>query len=164
MSTTRQTVLVTGGNSGFGRLIVVTLARQGAHVFAGMRDPDGKNAQAAAELHALAEQEHLVLDIVSLDVTDDTSVQQAIESLIQKSGRLDVVVNNAGVSYIGPLETFSIAQVQQQFETNVFGAWRVNHAALPRCDEICAGRPDRIVSGRAGPLWGPNIFTPQNPR
>jgi len=55
MSTTRQTILVTGGNSGFGRLIVVTLARRGAHVFAGMRDPDRKNAQAAAELHALAE-------------------------------------------------------------------------------------------------------------
>src|SRR6266567_2614047 len=69
MSTTRQTVLVTGGNSGFGRLIVVTLARQGAHVFAGMRDPGGKNAQAAAELRALAEQEHLALDMVSLDVT-----------------------------------------------------------------------------------------------
>ena len=42
-----------------------------------------------------------------------------------------MVVNNAGVSYIGPLETFSVAQVQQQFETNVFGVWRVNHAALP---------------------------------
>src|SRR6266571_6649901 len=131
MSTTRQTILVTGGNSGFGRLIVETLARQGAHVFAGMRDPGGKNAQAAAELRTLAEQEHLALDIVSLDVTDDTSVQQAIDSIVQKSGRLDVVVNNAGVSYTGPLETFSIAQVQQQFETNVFGVWRVNHAALP---------------------------------
>ena len=49
----------------------------------------------------------------------------------ERFGRLDVVVNNAGVSYTGPLETFSIAQVQQQFETNVFGVWRVNHAALP---------------------------------
>src|SRR5713226_7262167 len=131
MSTTRQTILVTGGNSGFGRLIVETLARQGAHVFVGMRDPGGKNAQAATELRALAEQEHLALDIVSLDVTDDTSVQQAIDYVVQKSGRLDVVVNNAGVSYTGPIETFSIAQVQQQFETNVFGVWRVNHAALP---------------------------------
>jgi len=131
MSTTIQTILVTGGNSGFGRLIVETLARQGANVFVGMRGPGGKNAQAAAELRALAEQEHLALDIVSLDVTDDASVQQAIDYVVQKSGRLDVVVNNAGVSYTGPLETFSIAQVQQQFETNVFGVWRVNHAALP---------------------------------
>ena len=131
MSTTVQTILVTGGNSGFGRLIVETLAQQGANVFVGMREPDGKNAQAATELRTLAEQEHLMLDIVGLDVTDDTSVQQAIDYIVQKSGRLDVVVNNAGVSYTGPLETFSIAQVQQQFETNVFGVWRMNHAALP---------------------------------
>ncbi|MHB8595203.1 MAG: SDR family oxidoreductase [Ktedonobacteraceae bacterium] len=131
MSTTIQTILVTGGNSGFGRLIVETLARQGANVFVGMREPGGKNAQAATELRTLAEQEHLTLDIVSLDVTDDTSVQQAIDYIVQKSGRLDVVVNNAGVSYTGPLESFSITQVQQQFETNVFGVWRVNHAALP---------------------------------
>src|SRR5712692_11183223 len=109
MSTTIPTILVTGGNSGFGRLIVETLARQGANVFLVMRDPGGKNAQAATELRALAEQEHLALDIVSLDVTDDTSVQQAIDYVVQKSGRLDVVVNNAGVSYTGPLETFSIA-------------------------------------------------------
>lgn len=131
INTTRKTILVTGSNSGFGRLIVETLARQGAHVFAGMRDPNGKNAQAAVELRALAEQEHLALDIVSLDVTDDASVQQAIDAVLQKSSRLDVVVNNAGVSYLGPLEAFSIAQVQQQFETNVFGVWRVNHAAIP---------------------------------
>jgi NAD(P)-dependent dehydrogenase (short-subunit alcohol dehydrogenase family) len=131
MSTTTQTILVTGGNSGFGRLIVETLARQKANVFVGMRDPGGKNAQAATELRALAEQEHLALDIVSLDITDDTSVQQAIEYVIQKGKRLDVVVNNAGVSYTGPLETFTITQVQQQFETNVFGVWRVNHAAIP---------------------------------
>lgn len=128
---TRKTILVTGSNSGFGRLIVETLARQGAHVFAGMREPDGKNAQAAGELRALAEQEQLALDTVSLDVTDDASVQQAIDSVLQKSNRLDVVVNNAGVSYLGPLEAFTAAQVQQQFETNVFGVWRVNHAALP---------------------------------
>ena len=92
MSTTIQTILVTGGNSGFGRLIVETLARQGAHVFAGMRDPGGKNTQAAAELRTLAEQDHLALDIVSLDVTDDTSVQQAIDSVLQKNGRLDVAL------------------------------------------------------------------------
>jgi len=88
MSTTRQTILVTGGNSGFGRLIVETLARQGAHVFVGMRDPGGKNAQAAAELRTLAEQEHLALDLVSLDVTDDISVQQAIDSVVQRAAVL----------------------------------------------------------------------------
>jgi len=127
-----QTILVTGSTSGFGRLTVETLARQGFIVFAGMRAVAGKNAPAAEELRALAEQEHLALHIVELDVTDESSVVQAIESIVGITGRLDVVVNNAGMSYIGPLEAFTLEQVQQQFDTNVFGVWRVNRAALPQ--------------------------------
>src|SRR6266851_1662423 len=126
-----QTILVTGSTSGFGRLTVETLARQGYIVFAGMRAAAGKNAPAAEELRALAEQEHLALHIVELDITDESSVGQAIESLVGITGRLDVVVNNAGMSYIGPLEAFTLEQVQQQFDTNVFGVLRVNRAALP---------------------------------
>src|SRR6266852_5197359 len=126
-----QTILVTGSTSGFGRLTVETLARQGFIVFAGMRAAAGKNAPAAEALRALAQQEHLALHIVELDITDDSSVVQAIESIVGITGRLDVVVNNAGMSYIGPLEAFTLEQVQQQFDTNVFGVWRVNRAALP---------------------------------
>lgn len=126
-----QTVLVTGSNSGFGRLTVETLARQGYNVFAGMRAVAGRNAVAAEELRALAEREQLALQIVEIDVTDDASVDQAIESIIASVGRLDVVVNNAGMSYSGPLEAFTPEQVQQQFEINVFSVIRVNHAAIP---------------------------------
>ena len=126
-----QTILVTGGASGFGRLTVETLARQGHHVFAGIRASTSRNAHATNELHALAEKEHLALQVVELDVTDTPSVTQAIEHIIHKASRLDVVVNNAGVSYSGPLEAFTLEQVQQQFETNVFGVIRVNRAALP---------------------------------
>jgi NAD(P)-dependent dehydrogenase (short-subunit alcohol dehydrogenase family) len=126
-----QTILVTGSTSGFGRLTVETLARQGYSVFAGMRAATGKNADAAEELRALAQQEHLALHIVELDISDDASVEQAIESIVGTTGCLDVVVNNAGISYFGPLESFTSEQVQQQFNTNVFGVWRVNHAALP---------------------------------
>ena len=126
-----QTILVTGSTSGFGRLTVETLARQGYTVFAGMRAVAGKNAPTAEELRALAEREHLALHIVEIDVTDDASVEQAIESLVGSTGRLDVVVNNAGMSYSGPLEAFTLEQVQQQFETNVFSVLRVNRAALP---------------------------------
>ncbi|HET8852338.1 MAG TPA: SDR family oxidoreductase [Ktedonobacteraceae bacterium] len=126
-----QTILVTGSNSGFGRLMVETLARQGYIVFAGMRAVAGKNASAAEELHALAEREHLALQIVEIDITDDASVEQAIESLVGITGRLDVVVNNAGIAYSGPLEAFTLEQVQQQFDTNVFSVLRVNRAALP---------------------------------
>jgi NAD(P)-dependent dehydrogenase (short-subunit alcohol dehydrogenase family) len=127
-----QTILVTGSNSGFGRLTVETLARQGYRVFAGMRAAAGKNAPAAEELRALAQREALTLHIVEIDVTDDASVEQAIEAIIGATGRLDVVVNNAGVSYSGPLEAFTLEQVQQQFATNVFSVLRVNRAVLPQ--------------------------------
>jgi NAD(P)-dependent dehydrogenase (short-subunit alcohol dehydrogenase family) len=126
-----QTILVTGSDSGFGRLTVEILARQGYTVFAGMRAVAGRNAPAAEELRALAEREHLALHIVEIDITDDASVEQAIESVVGITGRLDVVVNNAGIAYGGPLEAFTLKQVQQQFDTNVFGVLRVNRAALP---------------------------------
>src|ERR1700675_3749624 len=87
-----QTILVTGSTSGFGRLTVETLARQGNIVFAGMRNVAGKNASAAAELRALAEKEQLALHIVELDVTDEASAVQAIETIVGITGRLDVVV------------------------------------------------------------------------
>ncbi len=126
-----QTILVTGSASGFGRLTVETLARQGHRVFAGIRASTSRNTDATNELHALAENEHFALQVVELDVTDDTSVNKAVEHVVHTTGRLDVVVNNAGVSYSGPLEAFTLEQVQQQFETNVFGVIRVNRAALP---------------------------------
>lgn len=127
-----QTILVTGSTSGFGRLMVETLARQGYIVFAGMREVAGKNTPAAEVLRRLAEREQLPLHVVELDVTDDTSVREAIEAIIETTGRIDVVVNNAGVSYSGPLEAFTLEQVRQQFETNVFSVLRVNRAALPQ--------------------------------
>ena len=132
MAHSAQTILVTGSNGGFGRRIVETLGHQGNIIVAGMREPATKNAPAAAELRGLAEQGQFTLHVVALDVTDTTSVAQAVEYIVGTTGRLDVVVNNAGVSYIGPLEAFTLEQVQQQFDINVFGAWRVNSAALPQ--------------------------------
>jgi NAD(P)-dependent dehydrogenase (short-subunit alcohol dehydrogenase family) len=147
-----QTILVTGSTSGFGRLMVETLARQGYIVFAGMRAVAGKNASAAEELRALAQREHLALQIVEIDITDDASVEQAIESLVGITGRLDVVVNNAGIAYSGPLEAFTLEQVQQQFDTNVFSVLRVNRAALPHMRRQGSGLLLQIGSivGRLG--------------
>src|ERR1700730_8769717 len=113
-----QTILVTGSTSGFGRLTVETLARQGYTVFAGMRAAAGKNAPAAEDLRALAQREQLALHIVEIDITDDASVEQAIASIVGITGRLDVVVNNAGIAYMGPLEAFTLKQVQEQYDTN----------------------------------------------
>src|SRR5258707_2721798 len=134
-----QTILVTGSTSGFGRLTVETLARQGYRVFAGMRAAAGKNAPAAEALRALAQREALALQIVEIDVTDDASVERAIAKIIETTDRLDVVVNNAGVSYSGPLEAFTLEQVRQQFETNVFSVLRVNRAVLPQMREQGSG-------------------------
>jgi NAD(P)-dependent dehydrogenase (short-subunit alcohol dehydrogenase family) len=126
-----QTVFITGTSSGFGRLMVDTLAHQGYTVVAGTRETEGRNAQAAADLRALAEREHLDTHIVEIDVNDNASVERAIESSISLLGRLDVVINNAGTTYLGPLEAFTIEQAQRQFDVNVFSVMRVNRAALP---------------------------------
>jgi len=147
-----QTILVTGITSGFGRLTVETLARQGYRVFAGMRAAAGKNAPAAEALRALAQREALALQTIEIDVTDDASVERTIAEIIETIGRLDVVVNNAGVSYSGPLEAFTLEQVRQQFETNVFSVLRVNRAVLPQMREQGSGLLLQIgsIAGRLG--------------
>jgi len=126
-----QVMLVSGSNSGFGRLIVETLARQGHSVFAGIRASATRNAAAAQELTTLARQDGLALSVVDLDVTDDASVERAVGVVMEARGRLDVVVNNAGIAALGPTEAFTLEQVRQQFDPNVFGVLRMNRAALP---------------------------------
>jgi NAD(P)-dependent dehydrogenase (short-subunit alcohol dehydrogenase family) len=147
-----QTILVTGSTSGFGRLTVETLARQGYIVFAGMRAAAGKNAPAAEALRTLAQREALALQNIEIDVTDDASVEKAIAEIIETTGRLDVVVNNAGVSYSGPLEAFTLEQVRQQFETNVFSVLRVNRAVLPQMRKQGSGLLLQMgsIAGRLG--------------
>src|SRR5260221_762456 len=147
-----QTILVTGSTSGFGRLTVETLARQGYRVFAGMRAAAGKNAPAAEALRALAQQEALALQIVEIDVTDDASVERAINAIIGVTDRLDVVVSNAGVSYSGPLEAFTVEQIRQQFEINVFSVLRVNRVVLPQMRKQGSGLLVQIgsIAGRLG--------------
>src|SRR5258708_15344729 len=152
-----QTILVTGSNSGFGRLMGETLARRGYIGFAGMRAIAGRNAPAADERRALAEREQLALRSVELDITDEASVEQAMRSVIDATGRLDVVVNKAGVAYGGPIEAFTTEQVREQFETNVFGMLRVNGAALPYMRKQGSGLLLQIgsISGRvAFPFLG----------
>lgn len=129
--TTSATVLVTGSSSGLGRHIAETLARHGHTVFASMRGLAGKNATVANELRALAQAEGLVLEVIDLDVTSDASVQQAIQTIIARTGRIDVVVNNAGFGIAGISEAMSMEQVHQLFDVNLYGVLRVNQAVLP---------------------------------
>jgi NAD(P)-dependent dehydrogenase (short-subunit alcohol dehydrogenase family) len=128
---TGQTILITGANSGFGRLTAITLARQGQTVYASMRESTGKNAGAAAELADLAARSNLNLSVIDLDVTADNSVEQAVQHILDVSGQIDGVVNNAGIFMQGPLEGYTEDQVYQQFDANVFGVLRINRAVLP---------------------------------
>ena len=132
-------VLVTGASTGFGRLISVTLARRGYTVFASMRDIAGRNRSHAAELEELQRQEDLRLSVVELDVTDDLSVRQAVERVARDAGKIDVLVNNAGISCSGLTETFTIEQTRQLFETNFFGVLRMNRAVLPHMRQRRSG-------------------------
>jgi NAD(P)-dependent dehydrogenase (short-subunit alcohol dehydrogenase family) len=128
---TQQVVLITGTSTGIGRFMAETCARHGYTVFASMRNMSGHNAAHSAALRTLAEAEGLSLHVVELDVTDDASVENAVQEVIKEAGRIDVLVNNAGVSYVGITETFTPEQVQRLFDINFFGAIRMNRAVLP---------------------------------
>jgi NADP-dependent 3-hydroxy acid dehydrogenase YdfG len=121
-----KTILITGASSGFGRLTAETLSSSGHKVFAGFHSVDGPKKQVASELNAKN------IDILRLDVTDQTSIDSAITQLLEKSNnQLDVVVNNAGMASMGISESFTPEQLRNLFEVNVFGIQRVIRATLP---------------------------------
>lgn len=120
-----KTVLITGTSSGFGRDAAETLAKAGYRVFASMRDPSGKNRERANVLWAQS------IDVVPLDVTDETSVERAVQAVLSKAGRIDVLVNNAGMASAGITEAFTPAQALEVFDTNVIGLLRTARAVLP---------------------------------
>lgn len=131
MTQNKQVVLVTGAGSGIGRAIALSLSRAGYQVYASMRDLRRKNRERADALRHLARQENLLLDVIELDVLSEVGCQAAVNQVIAEQGRLDVVVNNAGMLMVGLTEAFSIEQVSRIFDTNALSWLRVNRAALP---------------------------------
>lgn len=123
--------IITGASSGFGYLTTLTLARNGYKVWATMRDYNGKNSGKKNEFETLAKEENLNITVAELDVTSDTSVQELSERIIREEGNLDILINNAGVMYVGITEAYSLEQVQEQFDTNFFGVVRTTKAFLP---------------------------------
>ncbi len=147
MSSDKQVVLITGASTGFGRLFAETLARKGYTVFATMRDPQGKNSKNAAELLGLAGRESLSIHTLELDVTSEASIELAVRSAIAQTGRIDVVINNAGYALVGLTEATTTQQAQQIFDTNFFGVVRVNRAVLPHMRRQRSGLLMHISSG-----------------
>jgi NAD(P)-dependent dehydrogenase (short-subunit alcohol dehydrogenase family) len=118
--------LITGCSSGFGLLTALHFARAGHTVVATVRDPAGATA-----LRAAIEEEHLPVEVVALDVTEAASVERAVAGVLQTHGRVDVAVNNAGISLRGAVEDTSLDHARQVLETNVLGPLRVVRAVLP---------------------------------
>lgn len=124
-------VLITGASTGIGRLTAQTLAAAGHSVYASMRDPEGRNAKAAAQLIAYGENQSGDLRVVELDVTSQASADTAVKRIVDEAGGLDVVVQNAGHLYVGYVEAFTDDDLTHLLDINTVGAHRVNRAALP---------------------------------
>ena len=119
-------VLVTGTSSGIGLATAVHFARQGHEVWAGVRSPT-----TATELSATIDRDRLAIRVVTLDVDDAASVAGAVGEVHDKSGRVDVLVNNAGIGGGGAIEDVPVDWAQSLFQTNYFGAVRMIQAVLP---------------------------------
>src|SRR5262245_28130604 len=120
-------VLITGCSSGLGHASALAFARNGDRVYATMRDP----AKASA-LRAAAEAESLDIRIVALDVTRAETFDPAIGAIVAESGRLDVLVNNAGVLRAGAFEDLEERAIREVMEVNLFGPLLLARAALPQ--------------------------------
>jgi NAD(P)-dependent dehydrogenase (short-subunit alcohol dehydrogenase family) len=127
-------VLITGCSSGFGMLASLVFARKGDTVYASMRDT-GK----AGALQEAAAKENLTVNVIQLDVNDERSVQQGVAKVLDAEGRIDVLVNNAGIGHHGPIEETDDGEVREIFETNTFGPLRTIRAVLPSMRERKAG-------------------------
>jgi len=141
-------VLITGCSSGIGLETALAFAAGGASVAATMRDPS-----TSTELCRRAAAEGLEIEVVALDVTDDDSVVGAVDEIDRRLGPIDVLVNNAGVAYIGSVETIDIERARQIHETNFWGAVRTIRAVLPAMRERRGGVIVN-VSSLAGRLPG----------
>ena len=152
----KQVVLITGSSSGFGRLFADTLAHKGHTVFATMRDPGGRNAKNASEIRTLAERDSLPIYVLELDVTDDASVERAVDAAVAKAGRIDAAINNAGYAVSGLAEAITTEQAQRLMDTNFLGPVRVNRAVLPHMRRQRSGALIHISSG-AGRITVPSM-------
>lgn len=140
----KKVVVITGTNSGFGWLTANSVAALGHTVYATMRDTKGKNADKAKALAAIEN-----ITVLDVSLTDETSVKNAIDTIIAKEGTIDVLVNNAGVAMFGVAESSTTDDVQRMFDVNVFAPWRLMKLALPHMRTQSEGLIINVSSG-----WG----------
>lgn len=127
-----KVVLITGGSSGIGKSIGEFLHHKGFVVYGTSRNPERILDS--------------VFPLIALDVRDAGSIHSAVAKVIATSGRLDVVINNAGVGITGPLEEIPMSEIKNNFETNFFGPIEVMKAALPQMREQQSGLIINVTS------------------
>ncbi len=120
-----QKILITGASSGFGKMTAQTLLAKDHTVVASMREPGGRNEAVANELASAG------ANIVEIDVTTDSSVENGVNTAVEVAGGLDVLINNAGIGVLGLQESYTPDDWRRLFEINVFGVQRMNRAVLP---------------------------------
>ncbi len=147
-----SSVLITGATDGLGRAMAVFLAANGYRVFAA-----GRSAEKRASLDRLAAERNLRIETLDMDVSDDASVSRGVGRVLDRAGRIDVLINNAGVAYVAVLEELRLDDLRKQYETNVIGVLRVTQAVLPAMRERRSGRilnMSSIAGKIASPLMG----------
>ena len=127
-----KVVLITGGSSGIGKSIGEFLHQKGFMVYGTSRNPEKIT--------------NSIFPLVALDVRDKQSIVNCVAEVIQKSGRLDIVINNAGVGITGPIEEIPTEEIRNNFETNLFGPIEVMKAVLPQMREQKSGLIINITS------------------
>lgn len=128
-----QVIVVTGVSSGIGRITAEMFVKRGCRVFGTVR-----NAATAKPIPGVV--------LIEMDIRDETSVQRGIQSVIAQAKRIDVLVNSAGVTLLGPTEETSIAEAQTLFDTNLFGLLRTSKAVLPQMRKQRSGRIVNVSS------------------
>jgi len=147
--------LITGCSTGIGFETALLMAERGYRVYATMRNPDA----GAAALQDAAKAAGVRLEIAPLDVTDQRSVDRCVAAILEAEGRVDVLVNNAGLGELRPLELTTDEETRRIFDTNVFGPLRLMRAVLPGMRERRSGTIVNVssVAGRIG-AFGQTLY------
>lgn len=121
-----KVAVVTGSSSGIGYETALELARKGYVTFATMR-----NTEKAKKIQDVAKKENLKIEVLALDIDKKESIESAVSEIVEKKGRIDVLVNNAGYGLFGALEDVPVEEFKAQFETNFFGVIRLIQQVAP---------------------------------
>ena len=135
-------VLITGCSSGFGLAAAVALAKRGDTVIATMRDV----SKADSLKQAMGDHSFTLME---LDITSPDSRRQAVAATREKHGRVDILINNAGIFSMGPMEVLGEENLRRQFETNVFGTFALTNLVIPQMRERGSGRIVNVTSAGA---------------